>query len=352
VLPVGTTPDRTLCLQPAAGSAGVAVISPGCRAFLEGMRSQVLAGGFVNNTTGGPTVDGDRRMGHTWNFSIGVEHQVMTNMAVTADYVGNRGYDNTAAVDINEGPINPATGRVTRLGVSAFDPNGVLVPASARNTTFVQFNQFQSIDAFNSDFDSLELGFNKRYANRWAGRVSYTLARCRDVFNAPLAVGAFIDDLDPRRDYGACQRDNRHAFASSANVELWRGLGAGMSFRAYSGYPINETIGSDVNGDGVNNDRPVRGRDDSTRPIVSEVDASGTAVRNGVDGENKVILDARAQYIWRVQRFQAGVFLEIYNLTNHGNFGNPSGARNSSVFLVPIVADDPRTAQIGFRLTF
>ena len=63
----------------------------------------------------------------------------------------------------------------------------------------------------------------------------------------------------PPRDYGACLRDNRHAFASSANVEVWRGLGAGISFRAYSGYPINETIGSDVNGDGINNDRPVRG---------------------------------------------------------------------------------------------
>ena len=125
-----------------------------------------------------------------------------------------------------------------------------------------------------------------------------------------------------------------------------------MVFRAYSGNPINETIGSDVNGDGINNDRPMRGRDDAARPIVSPVDALGVAVRNGIAGPNKVGLDARAQYIWRIQRFQAGLFLEIYNLTNHVNYGNPTGARNSSVFLVPIVTDDPRTAQIGFRLTF
>ena len=229
-LPTGSTSDRTACLQPVAGAKpGVAVISPACRAFLEGMRSQVLAGGFVNNTTGGPTVDGDRRLSYTWNYSIGVKHELMTDVAASVDYVGNRGYDNVAAVDINEGPIAPATGRVTRLGVSGFDPNGTLVPASARNTTFVQFNQFQTLDAFDSDFDSLEVGLEKRYSNRWAGRVSYTLARCRDVVN-PLAVGAFIDDRDPRRDYGACQRDNRHAFASSANVEIWRGPGAGMVF--------------------------------------------------------------------------------------------------------------------------
>jgi hypothetical protein len=352
-LPVGSTPDRTACLQPVAGSkAGVAVISPACRTFLEGLRSQVLAGGFVNNTTGGPTLDGDRRMSYTWNFSVGVKRELMTNVAASADYVGNRGYDNTAGIDINEGPTNAATGRVTRLGVSAFDPNGVLVPASARNTTFVQFNQLQTLSAFNSDFDSLELGLERRYSNRWAGRVSYTLARCRDVTNTPLLVGALIDDRNPRADYGACLRDNRHAFASSANVEIWKGLGAGMVFRAYSGYPINETVGSDVNGDGINNDRPRKGVNDLTRPIVSPVDAGGVAVRNGIEGENKVILDARAQYLWRVQRFQAGVFLEVYNLTDHVNYGNPTGNRNSSNFLVPIVTDDPRTAQIGFRLTF
>ena len=46
-------------------------------------------------------------------------------------------------------------------------------------------------------------------------------------------------------------------------------------------------------------------------------------------------------YLWRApQGYQAGVFLEVYNLTNHVNYGPPSG-RTSSIFLVPIVADEP-----------
>jgi hypothetical protein len=356
VLPTGSTPEATTCLRPAAGGkAGVAVISPACRGFLEGLRNQVLGGGFVNTTTVGPLVDGDRRMAYTWNFSIGVKRELMRDTAVSADYVGNRGYDNTAPIDINEGPVT-AAGRITRLGVNAFDPNAALVAGSARSSVFQGFYQFQTLDALNSDFDSLELGLEKRYSNRWAGRVSYTLARCRDVINTPVATpapaAAFIDDRDPRRDYGACLRDNRHAFASSANVEIWRGLGAGIVFRAYSGYPISETVGSDVNGDGINNDRPVRGIHDAALSIVSDLDAQGMAVRNGIDGPNKVILDARAQYIWPVQGVQAGVFLEVYNVTNHVNFGPPTGSRLSRNFLVPIVADDPLTAQIGFRLTF
>jgi hypothetical protein len=136
-------------------------------------------------------------------------------------------------------------------------------------------------------------------------------------------------------------------------MEVWKGLGAGMVFRAYSGYPINETTGSDSNVDGTNNDRPKQGVDDRTTPIRSPLDSRGVAIRNGLDGEKKVILDGRVQYIWRLrQRYQAGLFLEIYNLTNQVNFGDPTGARSSSNFMIPVVADNPRTMQLGFRLTF
>ena len=346
--PVGPDATATACLNPVAGkTAGEAVISPACRAALNGLRNQVLAGGVINNTTTGPIVDGDRRLGYTWAFSGGIKREIANNMAVSVDYVGNRGRDNTAVIDINEGPLG-ANGRVTRLGVAAFDPSGALVPAVARNTTFAQFNQEQTRElgsALNSDFNSLELELEKRMANRWSGRVSYTYARCYDVAN-------IVVDSNPRLDYGRCDRDNTHAFATSANVDLTHGLGAGMVFRTYSGYPINETVGTDVNGDGTSNDRPLKGVNDLTTPILSPLDSRGYAIRNGIDGERKTILDARFQYVQRVGRYQAGFFLEVYNLTNHANFGNPTGARNSANFMKVIVADNPRTAQLGFRLLF
>jgi hypothetical protein len=232
--------------------------------------------------------------------------------------------------------------------VAAFDPSGALVPAAARGTAFQQFNQEQTRElgnALNSDFNSLEMELEKRMANRWSGRVSYTYAVCHDVAN-------IVVDSDPHLDYGRCDRDNTQAFATSANVDLGHGLGAGMVFRTYSGYPINETVGSDVNADGTNNDRPQRGVNDLTLPIRSAVDSRGFAVRNGIDGERKTILDGRFQYVQRMGRYQAGFFLEVYNLTNHANFGNPTGARNSANFMKVIVADNPRTAQLGFRLLF
>lgn len=347
-LPVGPDANATACLNPIVGKTpGEAVISPACRAFLNGLRSTVLAGNVINNTTTGPLIDGDRRMAYTWAFSAGIKREIARNMAVSIDYVGNRGRDNTGIIDINEGPVG-ANGRVTRRGVAAFDPSGTLVPAAARGTTFAQFNQYQTRelgDAMNSDFNSMELELEKRMSNRWSGRVSYTFARCHDVAN-------IIVDSDPRLDYGRCDRDNTHAFATSANVDIGRGFGAGMVFRTYSGYPINETVGSDVNGDGTNNDRPQQGVHDLTVPIRSPLDSRGFAIRNGIDGERKTILDGRFQYQRRMGRYQAGLFLEVYNLTNQTNFQNPTGARNSANFMRVIVADNPRTAQLGFRLLF
>jgi len=293
-------------------------------------------------------------MAYTWAFSAGLKRELANNMAASIDYVGNRGKDNTGVIDINEGPVG-ANGRVTRRGISVFDPAGALVPAAARNSTFAQFNQEQDRElgsALDSDFNSLELELEKRMSHRWSGRVSYTYARCFDV-------ASIIVDSNPRLDYGRCDRDNTHAFASSANFDLSHGFGTGFVFRTYSGYPINETVGTDVNGDNTTNDRPIKGVNDIAAlpsglspAIVSAVDSRGVAVRNGINGERKTILDGRFQYTRQIARYQAGFFLEIYNLTNHTNFGNPTGARNSVNFLKPIVADNPRTAQLGVRLTF
>jgi hypothetical protein len=312
--------------------------------LLLGVRNQVAAGTFYNRD---PTLDGDRQVPYLWAFSGGIKHQLTNDLAVSADYVGNRGYNNANVIDINVGPANPANGQVTRPGVDVFDPNHELIPEEARGTAFRQVHQYQTIDAFDTDYNSLELGLEKRQSNRWSSRVSYTLARVRDV---PATVS---DSLNPRMDYGRANSDNRHAFAASGNVEILTGLTGGVIFRAYSGNPINETIGSDVNADLNNNDRPVAGVHDTNRPILSPLDGSGRAVRNGIDGEKVVLLDGRLQYIWRIQeRYRVGFFWEVYNVLNANNFGNPTGDRTSTNFMVPTTVGTARSMQLGLRLDF
>lgn len=337
---IPTDPFNSGCLQPISGS-GLALIGPACRAYLDTRRAQVEAGGFVNNQ---PTVDGNRLLPYLWAYSVGVKHQLTSDVAFSIDYVGNVGRDQVQLVDINEGPP-AANGRITRLGVDAFDANGELVPPEARSTNFIRFLQYQSRSEFNTEYKALELAVDKRLSNRWSGRISYTLARARDV-------GAITYDTDLRADFGRTSFDNRHALAMSANFDVWRGFDAGFIFRYYSGYPINETVGTDFNGDGDTNDRPIQGIHDLTRPILSSVDGNGRAIRNGIDGERQVLLDGRFQYLWRMQRYETGLFLEIYNLTNQVNYGNPLGNRNSTNFMVRTVAGDPRTVQLGLRMRF
>jgi hypothetical protein len=335
-----------VCLQ-AAGSGGLAVISPACRAFLDGLRRQVNAGSFVNTE---PTVDGTRRLGYLWSFSAGIKRELRPGLAVSVDYVGNRGRDQTGLIDINE-PVN----RV-RPGVSVFDPDGTLIPPGARGANFLRVLQFQTRDDLNTDYNALEVSLEKRMSSRWSGRFSYTLARARDVGSTGGGTSTsskrYSDDHNPRSDYGRANFDNRHAVAAAGNVQIWKGLSGGAVFRYYSGYPINEIVGSDTNGDRDTFDRPVAGVDDATRPIRSPLDGSGRAIRNGIDGEDKLILDGRLQYLWRVQRSELGLFLEVYNLTNRVNFDNPTGNRASANFMRPITADSPRTVQLGIRYTF
>ena len=337
------------CLQP-DGINGLAVISAPCQALLERLRNQVNAEGFVNNE---PILNGDRRMGYLWSYSAGVTRQLMTNMAVTVDYVGNRGRDQQGLIDINEPRLLP-DGTFGRPGVDGFDREGVLIPPQARNADFGRVLQFQTLDAFNTDYDALELSLDKRFSNRWGGRVAYTLARARDVGSGGgLGTIRVSSDLDPREDYGRADFDNRHAFVTSFNVNPWRAFRIGAVFRYYSGYPTNEVVGRDVNGDRDSFDRPVAGVDDLEFPIQSELDANGRAVRNGLDGEEQILLDLRLQYLFDLPAAnELGLFWEIYNAANRVNFANPTGNRRSDNFGVPIRAGDMRTMQLGIRYTF
>jgi carboxypeptidase family protein len=336
------------CLLP-VNNGGQAEISLACRAQLDVQRSLVGTAGFVNTE---PVLDGRRRLAYLWSYDVGVQRELFTGMAVTIDVVATRGYDQLGRIDINE-PRRLANGTIGRPGPAVFDPDGTLIPASARNAAFQRVLQYQSASFFNSDSTALEVSLVRRMANRWSGRAAYTLSKARDVGTGVRGEARVVNDLDPRTDYGLSDFDNRHAFTAGGNWDPWRGLSTGATFRFYSGNPVNETIGLDANGDRDNTDRPVKGVNDLTKPILSAVDSNGVAVRNGIPGAHKTILDLRLQYVVKMQTQQtAGFFLEVYNALNHVNFNNVIGNRNASQFGQSIVADAARQVQLGVRYTF
>ena len=328
------------------GNPGVAALSPAGQAALNALRDQIVAGSSFNRN---PWVDSDnRKLPYTVSWSLGVTHQIRGNSAVSVDYVANASRDQLGVIDINE-PVN----RV-RPGVNVFDPTGELIPAAARNTPFARVLQVQTSPLFDGDYKSLQLSYNKRMSNRWSGRVAYTLQQSHYVgIGNPDARRVWLDN-DPRADYGRFVSDRPQVLAASATVNPWRALNIATVVSAISGAAINETVGSDINGDADNNDRPVRGINDLLIPIRSEVDGAGRAVINGLDGPGSFLVDMSFRYSLplRAGFDSLDLFYDIFNVFNRENLVAPTGNRSSANFMIPTAAQFARQMQFGIRVRF
>ena len=328
------------------GNPGVASLSAAGQADINARRDAAVAGTQFNRN---PWVDSaDRQMPYTWSYSFGVSHQVFRNAALSVDYVANESRDQLGVIDINE-PINGV-----RPGAAVFDPNGEIIPAEARSTPFARVLQVQTSPLFDGDYKSMQLSFVKRMANRWSGRLAYTLQKSNYVgLGNPDARRVWLD-RDPRADYGRFASDRRHVFAASASANPWSSLTFATVVSAISGAAINETVGRDVNGDLDNTDRPIRGVDDATLPIRSEVDSSGRAVINGLTGPGSFLVDLSVRYQIPLEAGLDSIdlFYDIFNLLNRENLVSPTGNRASANFMISTAAQFPRQMQFGIRVRF
>jgi hypothetical protein len=161
-------------------------------------------------------------------------------------------------------------------------------------------------------------------------------------------------DNDIRADYGRFASDRRQVLAASATYNVWKTFNIATVVSAISGSPINETVGTDVNGDGDNTDRPIRGIDDATRPIGSEVDAAGRAVINGLEGPGSFLVDLSFRYSIPVRTMLSSIdlFYDVFNIFNRENLVPPTGNRRSANYMIPTAAQFPRQMQFGVRVQF
>ena len=337
---------RPIMISDSQGNPGVASLSPAGIAEIARLRDQIIAGTAFNRN---PRIDSpDRQLPYQWSWSVGVNHQLFRNAAIAFDYVANASRDQLGVVDINE-PVN----RV-RPGIAVFDPDGTRIPAPARATPFARVLQTQTRDEFDGDYRSMQLSFVKRMANRWSGRLAYTLQESHYVgLGNPDARRLWLDN-DIRADYGRFAFDRRNVFAASATVNPWRSLTIASVVSAISGAAINETIGSDANGDADNNDRPIRGINDATLPIRSAVDSQGRAVINGLEGPGSFLVDVsfRYQIPMKTGLDSIDLFYDIFNLLNRENLVPPTGNRASPNFMISTAAQFPRQMQFGVRVRF
>lgn len=104
------------------------------------------------------------------------------------------------------------------------------------------------------------LTFRARYNHRRAQlNAFYTFSRSLgDDDNERDAGGvAYADPYDLRREYYRSRLDRENQFVANPIIFLPYDFEVSSAIRLRSGNPINPTSGADLNGDGVNNDRPL-----------------------------------------------------------------------------------------------
>ena len=296
-----------------------------------------------------PTVDA---------FNVMVQHQLTPTMSIEGGYVGNRGRD----VFAGDGPA---------ININQVSLNGYLqgVPQNNRRPFFNRFGWTQGIDYFcncaTNSYDSLQAKLTKRFAQGYSANVNYTLQRARqhggDQFETDLPEhqGLYNSDLE----YGPPDWDRVHSFVFSLVWELPVGRGreymsdmsplmdgflggwqVNTNTTIQSGLPFNVTYRDAGQDRDTGPNRPdligdpggpeTRDQWFNTTPIGSSGSAFGRPARGTFGNLPRNYL--RGPGYWRVDASAfkhipfgdgRGVELrvEVVNLFNHVNLGNPNG---------------------------
>ena len=122
---------------------------------------------------------------HSWQTSIGVQHQFGTRAAVDINYVNVRSRDEKSIQDNVNITFDPATGNpypYSNVARRAFPTYGVvgMIPHTGQ-----------------SDYHGLQTSVTKRMSDHWQGTLTYTLAGLWD--QDPQPISGFTEVPVPRR---------------------------------------------------------------------------------------------------------------------------------------------------------
>jgi hypothetical protein len=308
-------------------------------------------------------VDPEFKTQEAWLSNVQVERALTQNMSVSVGYVNAIGRNLPVLIDVN----------IIPTGATLAD--GRLIYSTAVNAQTRVTPAFNHIDVFQSIAESTYNAFTATLTRRMVDglqvQATYTLARGED--NAPLTgtyvVGSNDDRLsDPSnidRDKGPTPFNQTHTLSIStvyAPQVSGDGIGAylannnqlGVIVQANSGLPFSIRSNRDLNGDGLNNDRPLGvERNSGSLGTVFNVDLRysrfipiATGTRGEVFVEAKNIFNR--QNIAGVTRVVAtdvagNPLVDISDTVATGTPGLPFSGTSGY---------DQRIVQVGFKLTF
>ncbi|MEO8680421.1 MAG: hypothetical protein ABI665_15320, partial [Vicinamibacterales bacterium] len=155
------------------------------------------AGGFnpANPTavTSANQLDPDLKAPKTTSVVVGVDHELMNNLAVTVNYSYTRTSDLfgnftgtiTPRVGVGRGDYAPGSGFTgtlpdgTAFNVPTFIPNTAAITAGGNG--FLTTN----VPGFHTGYSGVEVSLNKRLSNRWMGRIGVSFNDATEHFDDP-----------------------------------------------------------------------------------------------------------------------------------------------------------------------
>ena len=317
-----------------------------------------------------------------WNLEI--QHTIGARTVVSANYVGNRGYDllyfNNDLNGFGFGNL-PATAPDPRVSRVGFLNTGAI-----------------------SNYNGLVLSVQENVWHGLSGRFSYTYSHALDevsnggVANEPFsAITSVVTQIDPfnlRANYGSADYDARHQLSASYIYELpfksqnrglnyliggWELSGTefwhtGFPFSFIDGATINSLAGQNLAGPspatsatillqptfsqrnfpnaGACTVNPCFGLvgTGSTAPflLTTASNFTGTVGRNAFRGPGFLGGDMSLRKNFTLtERFRLQLGLNAYNWLNHANYGTPYPNTNAPFFGIAAFAQTPPTSPYG-----
>jgi hypothetical protein len=290
-----------------------------------------------------------------FNTNIGVQRELGSHWAVSADYTRVDGHDLLVTWDINAPPFFALGPGQTRTAAQANALRPLGVPNQTGGPYNIPFTGFRSLylqfNGGHTEYNALKLGVSKRMANRYALQANYTLGRAEgDVDNFRLAnsfvPGLTAVDGDRGYQWGPSDTDVRHVFVTSGTYDAPFGFRLGAILFARSGFPYTGVAGIDADGDGFSSNGSF-----GDRP-------SGLS-RNSFRYPAHVAFDASVAYELRIVGSQrVEVRFDVFNVMNRRNIqtvnnivGLNPAAPPASFGTVTQVRDQ-RQAQVAVRYRF
>jgi hypothetical protein len=285
------------------------------RFILENPTYPFTPGQLAGVPTSVVTLDPRARIPYTLQYSAGVEHQVTASSTISATYVGSRGADLFRSIDANA-PLPPFY-------------------AAVPNPALGQIREIQSEGYQKSN--ALELTFRGRPSRYFTGQVQYTLSK---TYNNTSGITFFpANSYDPSNEWARSDLDRRHKLDLLGSSQPTRFFTLGVGLSAYSGLPVNIITGSDNNGDGVNNDRPLN------------------IPRNAMHGPGLINLDLNVSHDFALSKSlehakTLSVFLNSFNVLNDVNDLTYIGVITSPFLGRAVAAQPPRRMQMNLQFKF